>query len=90
MEKFAESNVRLYTDFHCTFNFHIITKHLIDDVKMHGSLVGHTMYSFESLFGYLKPTIHGTSSLGEQYLKSKFVEDISLKASPTNCILNIN
>ena len=90
MEKFAESYVRLYTDFHCTFNFHIITKHLIDDVKMHGSLVGHTMYSFESLFGYLKPTIHGTSSLGEQYLKSKFVEDISLKASPTYCILNIN
>jgi len=70
MEKFAESYVRIYTDYQCTFNFHIITKHLIEDVKAHGSLIGHTMYSFESLFGFLKPSIHGTTALGEQYLRS--------------------
>ena len=79
LENFSESYVRLYSDFHCTFNFHIITKHLVEDVRLHGSIIGHTMFAFESLFGYLLPSIHGTIGIGEQYLKSKLLLTTSIK-----------
>ena len=73
LENFSDGYVRLYSDFNCTFNFHIITKHLVEDVQLHGSIIGHTMFSFESLFGYLLPSIHGTTGIGKQYLRSKLL-----------------
>ena len=69
--KWREGYVRLFGDYHCTFNFHIVSQHLIQDVKLHGSLIGHNMFSFESLLGFLLPAIHGTRGLAEQYIKSK-------------------
>ncbi len=79
LENFSETYVRLYSDFHCSFNFHIITKHLVGDVRLHGSIIGHTMFAFESLFGYLLPSIHGTTGIGKQYLKSKLLLTTSIK-----------
>ena len=79
LENFSETYVRLYSDFHCSFNFHIITKHLVEDVRLHGSIIGHTMFAFENLFGYLLPSIHGTIGIGEQYLKSKLLLTTSIK-----------
>ena len=70
ISKWSESYVRLYGDYNCTFNFHIVSQHLIQDVRAHGSLIGHNMFSFESLLGFLLPAIHGTQGLAEQYIKS--------------------
>ena len=70
ISKWSDSYVRLYGDYYCTFNFHIVSQHLIQDVKRHGSLIGHNMFSFESLLGFLLPAIHGSQGLAEQYITS--------------------
>jgi hypothetical protein len=71
MSKWSESYIRLYGDYNCTFNYHIVSQHLIQDVKAHGSLIGHNMFSFESMLGFLLPAVHGTLGLADQYIKSK-------------------
>lgn len=74
MAKWNESYIRLYGDYNCTFNYHIVSRHLIEDVRAHGSIIGHNMFSFESLLGFLIPAIHGTVGLAEQYIKSNNLE----------------
>jgi hypothetical protein len=72
LEKFCESYPRLYGQNNLTYNYHVISNHLIDDVKSHGSLIGHSMNSFESLFGFLLNSVHGTRGIGNQYVTSMF------------------
>ena len=55
-----------------SFTFHLITKHLVDDVKKHGSLIGHSMFSLEGSLGFFNSTLHGNVNLSEQYIKSNF------------------
>ena len=55
-----------------SFTFHLTTKHLLDDVKKHGSLIGHSMFSLEGSLGFFNSTLHGNDNLSEQYIKSDF------------------
>ena len=54
-----------------TMTWHLIEEHLIEDVKRHGSLVFHSMFSSESFLGYIKKKLHGNRSLGLQFMQSK-------------------
>ena len=45
MAKWNESYIRLYGDYNCTFNYHIVSRHLIEDVRAHGSIKGHNNLS---------------------------------------------
>jgi hypothetical protein len=69
---FLKSSLKIFGDDKIqTFTFHLLTKHLIDDVKKHGSLIGHSLFSLESAAGYFKNTLNGTVNLSEQYIQSK-------------------
>ena len=49
--------------------FYLITKHLIDDFILHGSLISHSMFSLESLLGFLSKLVNGPRGLSKQYAK---------------------
>ena len=69
---FTESSILIFGEDQVqTFTFHLLTKHLINDVKKHGSLLGHSLFSLESTAGYFKNTLNGTVNLSEQYIQSK-------------------
>ena len=69
---FTESSILIFGEDQAqTFTFHLLTKHLINDVKKHGSLLGHSLFSLESTAGYFKNTLNGTVNLSEQYIQSK-------------------
>lgn len=55
-----------------TYTFHCISKHLVDDVKLHGSLISHSMFSAESSLGYFRRCLNGTRGLNNQYIKRNF------------------
>ena len=61
------------------FTFHCVSKHLINDVKLHGSLIGHSMFGLEGCLGYLRKTLKGTRGLDSQYIKSKLKKHINHK-----------
>jgi hypothetical protein len=61
-----------------TFTFHLTTKHLVEDVMHHGSLIGHSMFSLEGSLGFFNKTLHGNINLSEQYVKSNYVKKIFL------------
>lgn len=69
---FVSDYVTLYGKESQSFTFHLISKHMIEDVKKHGSLIGHSMFSIESTMGFLKAKLHGTRGLTEKYLKSMY------------------
>jgi hypothetical protein len=71
LKLFSKSSLRVFGEEFQTFTFHLLTKHLIDDVKKHGSLLGHSLFSLESTAGYYKNTLNGTVNLSEQYIQSK-------------------
>ena len=68
----SSTYISLYGEKHLTLTFHLISKHLIDDVILHGSLSSHSMFSLESLLGFLSKSVHGTRGFSQQYSKSKF------------------
>ena len=68
---FESSYVRLFGAFNCTLTFHLLTKHLIEDVKRHGSLVGHHAYSLEGTQGLLVNSLNGTVGFSNQMIKCK-------------------
>lgn len=70
LDYFVKDYIKLYGVDHQSFTLHCISKHLIDDVKAHGSLIGHSMFHVESSFGYYKSRINGTRGFAGQYIKS--------------------
>ena len=66
---FESSYVKLFGAFNCTLAFHLITKHLIEDVKKHGSLVGHHAYSLEGTQGLLVKSLNGTLGFSNQMIR---------------------
>jgi hypothetical protein len=72
MKIFESSYVRLFGAFNCTLTFHLLTKHLIADVKKHGSLVGHHAYSLEGTQGLLVNSLNGTVGFSNQMIRCKF------------------
>lgn len=68
---FSKWYIEYYGKDNLTFTFHCVSKHLIQDVKQHGSLLGHSMFSVESSLGYFKASLNGTRGFDSQYLKSK-------------------
>ena len=56
-----------FKNYQCTI--HLITKHLIDDFILHGSLISHSMFSLESLLGFLSKLVNGPRGLSKQYAK---------------------
>ena len=69
LNKWADSYIRVHTEWHQTYNFHIVSQHLIQDVLNHGSLIGHSAFSLEGILGLILHDIHGTTGLKEQYIK---------------------
>jgi hypothetical protein len=65
----SRTYIELYGEKHLSFTFHLISKHLVDDVINHGSLISHSMFSLESVLGYLGKAIHGTRGFSKQYAK---------------------
>ena len=59
---------KLYGESSIVFNIHTL-RHLIQDVKRHGSLSQHSMFSLESSLVYFKNKLHGTKSLSSQLIK---------------------
>jgi hypothetical protein len=53
-----------------SFTFHLTVKHLVNNVKLHGSLIGHSMFSLEGSLGFFNSTLNGNVNLSEQYVKS--------------------
>ena len=72
IETFGKCFIKYYGDQNLTFTFHLVTKHLINDVLLHGSLSFHSMFSAESSLGYFRRKINGTRGLDTQYLISTF------------------
>ena len=71
IDTFGKCFIKYYGDQNLTFTFHCVTKHLITDVKLHGSLSCHSMFSAESSLGYFRKKLNGTRGLDNQYLKCK-------------------
>jgi hypothetical protein len=69
LEIFERSFVSLYGEFHCTLTFHLVTKHHVDDVRKHGSSVGHSAYSLEGTQGLLVQALNGTTGFSNQMIK---------------------
>jgi hypothetical protein len=69
---FEISYVKLYGAFNCTLTYHLLTKHLISDVRKHGSLVGHSAYSLEGTQGLLLKALSGTRSFSNQMIRCTF------------------
>lgn len=67
---FSKWYIKYYGDENLTYTFHCISKHLIEDVKRHGSLCGHSMFSVESCLGYYRKSLNGTRGLDSQFMKS--------------------
>jgi hypothetical protein len=44
----------LYGEHNQSYTYHCVTKHLINDVKQHGSLAGHSLFALEGMEKYLK------------------------------------
>ena len=59
---------KLYGESSMVFNIHTL-RHLIQDVKRHGSLSQHSMFSVEGSLGYFKNKLHGTRNLSSQLVK---------------------
>ncbi len=70
LENFSEGYGRLYSDFNYTFNFNIITKHLVEDLQLHGSIIGYTSVFFRKL---VRLSSGITTGIGKQYLRSKLL-----------------
>ena len=75
LDFFSESYVRLYGLSSSIFTFHIISKHLIEDVVRHGSLSSHSMFSLEGCLGYFRSSLNGTRGFSNQFIRSKEVLD---------------
>jgi hypothetical protein len=69
MKIFESSYVRLFGAFNCTLTFHLLTKHLIADVKKHGTLVGHHAYPLEGTQGLLVNSLNGTVGFSNQMIR---------------------
>ena len=65
--------IELYGEKHLTFTFHLVSKHLVDDVIHHGSLTSHSMFSFESTLGFISKAVHGTRGFSQQYAKGLYI-----------------
>ena len=61
--------MKLFGSFNCTLTFHLLTKHLIEDVRKHGSLVGHSAYSLEGTQGLLVQSLNGTVGFSHQMIR---------------------
>jgi hypothetical protein len=46
---FEKSFTKLYGRHNQSYTYHCVTKHLINDVKLHGSLVGHSLFALEGI-----------------------------------------
>ena len=72
INEFVSSTPLLYGNDTLTFNLHRL-RHLVQDVKNHGSLSFHSLFAPESFLGYFKRKIHGTRGLNTQYVKGKML-----------------
>ncbi len=66
---FSDSYPKLYGISNLTYTFHCVSKHLVDDVRKHGSLCCHSMFSAESCLGFVNSAMHGTRGFAHQYIK---------------------
>lgn len=71
LNEFQTTSLDLFGEGFQSITFHFVNKHLIEDVKKHGSLIGHSMFSLEGTLGIYNKTLNGTVNLSEQYIKSK-------------------
>lgn len=62
----------LYGEMYNTLTIHQLTNHLVNDVKLHGSLIGHSLYSMEGVMGYCKNRLNGTRGFENQFVNSMF------------------
>ena len=69
MQIFESTYKDLYGEFNCTLTFHLVTKHMCDNVKRHGSLVGHHLYSLEGTQGIILSALNGTRGFSSQMIK---------------------
>lgn len=67
---FSHSFIKFYGSRNLTFTFHCLSKHLVQDVEKHGSLIGHSMFSLEGYLGYYRKSLNGTRGLDSQFIKS--------------------
>ena len=73
LTEFVNQIPKLYGETTLVFNVHTL-RHLIQDVKRHGSLSQHSMFALEGSSGYFKKKIHGTTSLSSQFIKGKLIK----------------
>ncbi|CAF1044042.1 unnamed protein product, partial [Brachionus calyciflorus] len=73
---FSKWFITYYGEDNLTFTFHCISKHLVDDVKLHGSLISHSMFSAESSLGYFRRSLNGTRGLSAQYIRHSIERSI--------------
>ena len=73
LDAFSKDYIHLYGESSQTFTFHGISNHLVENVRLHGSLQSHSMFSIESTICRLKSTLNGTRGLSNQYLLSKIL-----------------
>ena len=71
LDCFSSTYVTLYGKTSCTFTFHVLSKHLINNVIQHGSLCTHSMFSLEGNLGYIEKSLSGTRGFSKQYINSK-------------------
>lgn len=71
LKVFSKWYIKYYGQNNLTYTLHCLTKHLVDDVKLHGSLIGHSMFSVESCLGFYRNSLNGTRGLDSQFLKSQ-------------------
>ena len=64
--------IDLYGEKNLSFTFHMATKHLVDDVVHHGSLISHSIFSLESTLEFLSRAIYGTRGFSNQYVKGNY------------------
>jgi len=69
----SRNYIELFGENHLTFTFHLVSKHLVDDVIHHGLLTSHSMFSLESTLGFLSKAAHGTRGFSQQYSKGLFI-----------------
>ena len=70
ISSFSETYITIYGSRCQTFTFHLLSKHLIEDVEYHGSLIGHSMFHLEGALGHFSETIQGTRGYSNQYIQS--------------------
>jgi hypothetical protein len=56
-----------------SFTFHLTVKHLVENVRYHGSLISHSMFSLEGSLGFFNSTLNGNVNLSEQYVNSNIL-----------------